>query len=136
MGLLKVFYSEEFCGIPIADHEFDRLARIAKDVIYDVCNRKPTSTEQETDEYRTAVCYQIEMIHQQGGVDAVNGFAESLTGITSESLGGYSVSGAANAKDSVLAKNGVPVSSIAISQLRKLGLMSRWLYSGVRRGDS
>lgn len=137
MSTLSTFYNDVFCGTEIPYAEFSRIEAIARDVIYDVCNKKPTDEQMQTAEYQKAICYEMEMLYQQGGIDAIVGFAEGLNGITSESLGGYSVSGGANGKEAMLAKGGIPASSLAIAQLRRLGLMSRWLYSGVkRRGES
>lgn len=135
MSELSTYYNEKFCGTVIPEAEFRRIEMTAGDVIYDVCSKKPTAEQMQTEEYQKAVCYEIEMLYQQGGIDAVVGFSEGLNGITSESLGGYSVSGGANGKESMIVKDGIPVSSLAVSQLRRLGLMSRWLYSGVSRGE-
>ena len=127
------YYNSVFNGNPIDQNAFVRLKMIAEDLVYDVCNKKPTEEQMLEEAYLKAICYEIEMLNEQGGVDAILGFSENANGIASESLGGYSVSNGNVSGGSILVKDGIPVSSLAISQLRRLGLISRWMYSGVRR---
>lgn len=131
--ITKAFYVSTFGGVEIPEGEFKRLADIASDVIYDVCAIKPTDKEINDVTFQKAVCYQTEMLYLQGGVDAIVGFSESSQASGSESLGDYSVgSGGSGAIAGTY--GGIPVSALAIGQLRRLGLMSRWAYAEVCRG--
>lgn len=129
MGYIdKEYYDDIFCGTPVDDSEFNRLADIASDVIYGVCNVKPVQADTESDDFKKAVAYEVEMLYKQGGIDAVAGFAEASSN-GSESLGDYSCSGVTVVQGSVKTFEGIPVSSMAIMLLRKIGLMCRWAYA-------
>lgn len=133
--ITKKFYDETFVGTEIPNSEFERLAGIASDVIYDVCIIKPTENELANEVFQKAVCYQTEMLYLQGGIDAITGFSESSQRAGSESLGDYSVGGAGNGSVAISGTiGGIPVSQMAIGQLRRLGLMSRWAYAECYRG--
>ena len=126
----KSFYDDIFCGTPIEeDSLFNRLADISSDVIYGVCNLEPSQADTETETFKKAVAYEVEMLYKQGGIDAISGFAESsLTGV-SEHLGDYSISGGTPSHAAVNTFEGIPVSSMAIMMLRRMGLMCRWAYA-------
>ena len=133
--ITQEFYENNFVATPIPYNEFERLADIASDVIYDVCIIKPTEKHLEEPAFQKAVCYEVEMLYKQGGVEAIVGFSESNETAGSESLGDYSVSGSGSgtgAKFDTL--GGIPVSKLAIGQLRRLGLMSRWAYAEFYNG--
>ena len=128
--ITKEFYDENFKGTTIPDAEFERLAEIASDVIESVCTVKPTVNDLENPVFLKAVCYQVEMLYLQGGIDAIVGFSESSLASGSESLGDYSVGG--TGKDvgaNAVRVGGIPVAWLSIYQLKKLGLMSRWAYA-------
>lgn len=132
------YYKGTFKGTEIPEREFPRLAEIASDVIDSIVTIKIDEDTAQTDIVKKATAYEVEMLYQQGGVDAVIGFANGLA-IGSESLGGYSVSVAGNNGSQVImrTKDGIPVSALAISLLKKAGLMCRWAYAGVykNRGE-
>lgn len=132
--ITKDFYLNTFCGREIPDSEFERLADIASDLIYDVCNIKPNSKDIADHAFKKAVCYMTEMLYEQGGVDAIVGFSEANQASGSESLGDYSVGAGGNAGANAYSIGGIPISSLAIGQLRRLGLMSRWAYAEHYRG--
>ena len=123
------FYDDSFGGREIPDDEFTRIADIASDVIFDVCNIKPTEKEEAYAPFKKAVCYQIEMLYEQGGVDAILGFSEDAQKGSSESLGDYSISSQLTNRATVMTSDGIPVSTLAVMLLRRLGLMSRWVYA-------
>lgn len=123
------YYNETFHGVPIPASEFDRLADIASDVIYEVCIVKPEAADLENDLYKKAVAYQVELLYKQGGIDAAVGFAESSYTGGSEHLGDYSISKGNARQDAVRTFNGIPVSALAIALLKRLGLMTRWAYA-------
>lgn len=125
----KTYYHENFGNSIIDDNEFLRLADISSEVIYEICLCKPTEAHLVSNDFKKAVAYQVEMLHAQGGVDAILGFSESSNTISSESLGDYSYSVNSSNSQSIRTVNGIPVSSMSIMLLRKLGLMSRWAYA-------
>lgn len=132
----KTFYDTVMMGTEIPASEFDRLAEIASDVIYDVCILKPEAEDLIDETFKKAVAYQVEMLYLQGGIDAIVGASEAAQASGSESLGDYSASGGTARQTAVLASNGVPVSSMAVALLRRLGLMSRWVYARRCHGKS
>lgn len=129
----EAYYINNFRGTPIPSSEFDSLARAASDLIDSIVS-KPI--ENITENVKKATAYEVEMLFAQGGADAISGFASA--GAASERLGDYSIGGEAKATaDSKIAMyNGIPVSSIAVSFLRRDGLMSRWWYSEVNDSES
>lgn len=125
---------EEFKLKAIDDNdEFERLSDIASDVIYDVCAVKPDEYIKNLADYKKAVCLEIEMLSEQGGVDAILGFSEMTQMTNSESLGSYSVSGSSASQSSVPALNGIPISPMSLACLKRLGVMQRW--SHLRASD-
>ena len=131
----KTYYDNEFKGNEIPDSEFDRLAEIASDIVYDVCRVKPNEDDLVSNDFKKAVAYQVEMLYEQGGVNAIVGFSESSVLGQSESLGDYSISaGAAGNSGSggneiLTTAGGIPISPATIAVLRRMGLMQRWAYA-------
>lgn len=123
------FYSESFGGREIPQNEFERLADIASDIIYDVCNRKPNSNIEANSVFKKAVCYEVELLYEQGGVDAILGFSEAALNGNSESLGDYSISAGTTDQTAVTTYNGIPISPLAVMSLKRLGLMTKWVYA-------
>ena len=122
------YYRNVFGGGELGDEaELSRLLRASSDVI-DMVAYQPIVTV--TDNVKKAVCCEAEMLHIQGGVDALAGLSISGNGI-SEQLGDYRVtrgSGYAqmiNSEKHPLFVNGIPISPIAVELLRRDGLMSR-----------
>lgn len=130
----KAYYSDTFKGREIPEGEFDRLADIASDLIYDVCRVKPKETDLVDDRFKKAVAYQVEFLYEQGGTEAIMGRSEAAMAGSSESLGDYSVSANTSAQQAITTKDGIPVSSMAVMQLRRLGLMSAWAFADFYRG--
>jgi len=129
----KQFY-DDFGGESVDAGKFTRLANIAEDLLYEVCVQKPETAHLESPEYKKAICYQIETLAEQGGTSAIAGKADADTVSVTENLGEYSYSknyGNGDKSAPMLKLNGIPVSTLAVSQLRKLGLMNRWAYWGV-----
>lgn len=115
------YYNQTFKGTEISSDEFDRLADIASDIIDSVSRQPIDSVKALSAEVKKATAYEVEMLNQLGGIDAITGLTAGIGG-GSESLGGYSVS----STQMVITKDGLPVSSMSIALLRKAGLMSRW----------
>lgn len=130
----KAFYDDTFHGTEIPTSEFDRLAEIASDVVYDVCILKPDAEDLIDAAFKKAVAYQVELLYLQGGVDAIVGLSEAALTGGSESLGDYSTSSGTTHQAAVLTCNGIPVSSVTLMLLRRLGLMARWAYARRRCG--
>lgn len=132
------YYEDTFHGTPIPQEDIDRLLEIASDLIDAVANVPFTFselTEEEQGFVKKATAYQTELIFLQGGVDAIVGM--SAQAADSEHLGSYSITKGATAasyssKVVMPTINGIPVSDLAVQQLRRAGLMSRWAYAGLR----
>lgn len=126
--LTKDYYEDTFHGVSIPDSQFDRLALAASDVI-DALVTRPITDDVDKDTLAKATAYQLEYIYQQGGIEAITGSAAGQH-VTTEKLDDYSITEqfTASAEQNQLSVNGIPVSPLALSILRKLGLMSRWLY--------
>jgi len=115
------FYCDVIGGKPVRQEEYEPLCLAARDLLSSLCSR-PLPEDEEIDR---AVAYQIEMLACQGGRDALGGRGVS-SGIT-ETIGDYSIgyrvgNGEMNRVRTV---GGVPVSGLALSILRRRGLMSR-----------
>lgn len=129
------YYTDTFGGTAIEETEFKRLAEIASDVIDGVAIVPFVFNELEESTatlVMKAVAYEVETLFSQGGVDAIVGL--SSQSFNSEQLGDYHVSGGSTAATSVNvgqtpAFNGVPVSPLALSMLRRAGLMQRWAFA-------
>ena len=126
--LTREFYENTFHGTTVPENEFDRLALTASDVI-DALVARPITDDVDKDTLAKATAYQLEYIFQQGGIEAVTGSAAGQR-VTTEKLDDYSVSQqlTSAAEQNQLSINGIPVSPLAVAILRRLGLMSRWLY--------
>lgn len=127
MAYIDKEYYKQFGGSNIPDN-FERIAEIASDII-DTISVRPIDSN-NTEQYalvQKATAYQVEMLNEQGGIDSIVGFASS-TSVSSESLGTYSVTNNSNTQTSIKTINGIPVSTMALSLLKKAGLMSRWAY--------
>lgn len=129
------YYSNIFNGSAIPPEEFERLAQMASDFIDSVVY---LPIKDVTDNVKRATAYQMEMLYSQGGVDAVTGNASASAG--TERLGDYSISGGTSSGNpqngsTTLMVNGIPISALAVSLLRREGLMRRWAYAGWRCGD-
>ena len=129
----KEYYDNVFGAEPIEEKEFERLAEIASDLI-DAIILQPITDETDKEQLAKAAAYQVEYIMAQGGVSAVTGNAESQKAVT-EKLDDYSISEAQTdaASQNQATFNGIPISPLTLSILRKLGLMSRWMYAGRKR---
>ena len=127
----REYYANTFHGITIPDGEFDRLAEMASDIIDAIVYKEIDLEKIDNDLLAKAASYQLEMIYQQGGIDAATGSATSQM-VTSEHLDEYSISEqqSEKAKAESLSLNGIPVSPLCVAILRKLGLMCRWFYAG------
>lgn len=129
------YYTELFGSTEITQTEFVRLAQIASDVIDSVVVISFVFADLSEDNQtlvKKAVAYEAELLDSQGGVNAIVGM--SAQSINSEQLGDYHVSGGSTAANSVNTGNvpyidGIPVSPLAISLLRKAGLMNRWAFT-------
>lgn len=125
----RTFYNDTFHGTEIPEDEFCRLADIASDVVYGICIIKPEAEDLIDETFKKAVAYQVELLYRQGGIDAVVGFSEASYSGGSESLGDYSISEGNARQEAVKTYNGIPVSSMTLMLLRRLGLMARWAYA-------
>lgn len=137
------YYTKAFAGISIPMREFVRLAETASDVI-DAASVLPIRDHMVTDRnVKRATCYQIEFMYQAGGLDAVGPEGGE---IQTERLDTYSI-GVAAQNVSPRAKNqpvigGVNMSTMALSCLKKAGLMEQWygaevaLYGGENRSST
>lgn len=127
------YYISTFKGTAMKQAEFDRMVDIASDVLGAVCN--VDITEYAENVYVTkAICYQIETLYLQGGIDAISGKAVSGL-VESESLDDYSISSSQTeaAKNESYSLNGIPVSPLAIAMLRQAGIFgSKWVFAGRR----
>ena len=128
------YYTDTFHGRPIPAEDFDRIAQAASDVVYDLCFVKPDDDMVQKDDFKRAVAYQTEYINEQGGLEVIFGFSEAAQSGGEESLGDYSVNAGGTLQESVMSCNGIPVSGMAITLLKKLGLRCRWAYAGKYRG--
>jgi len=124
----KEYYENIFGGESIDEPEFNMLARAASDL----CNAIVTvPIKTVTDNIKRAVCYQIELLHRQGWIDAISGLALSAPGVT-EKVGDVSYSNAPHSAGTarIYSFGGLPVSPIAYALLRAEGLTSRVVIGG------
>ena len=126
------YYKGTFLGNPIEEADFNRLAMIASDVI-DALVTRPINDDTDKDQLAKATAYQVEYIAAQGGIAAVTGAAENQK-IVTEKLDDYSIAEerTEESKQRLPTINGIPVSPLTLSILRKMGLMSRWYFAGMR----
>lgn len=125
----KKFYDDDFNGQPMESAEFKRLSDIASDVVYEICRVKPIESDLVNAEFKKAVAYEVEFLFEQGGIDAILGFSAASMAGGSERLGDYSISGGNSAQTVITTPGGIPVSPMALMLLRRLGLMSKWVYA-------
>ncbi len=127
----KNYYDTEFGGEPIDEAEFKMLARAASDLC-DAIGTVPIKTV--TENIKRAVCYQIELFHRQGGVEAYTGLAITTPGVV-ERVGDllYSNSPYSASSTRMFSYGGLPVSSVTYALLRAEGLTCRAVYS---RGEA
>lgn len=126
----RTYYEDTFKGNTIPESEFDRIADIASETVYAICYVKPKGNTLLKNQFKNAVCYETELIYEQGGVDAILGMSDASQAGGSESLANYSTSGASAQQGSSLKMyGGIPISPMSEMLLRNLGLMSRWAYA-------
>lgn len=126
------YYSGTFHGSAIPEADFARLAEVASDVVYAICLEKPAGPVLLKNEFKDAVAYQVEFIHEQGGLEAIYGRSDASQSGGSERLGDYNVSSASGSGGNfgaVKMYDGIPLSSLTLALLEKLGLMSQWVYA-------
>lgn len=124
------WYKDVFGGKIVPDDEFDHMARLASDVVDMVALLEITPEIAQKEQVKKATAYEMELLYQQGGDDAVNGNAEAFGG--SESLDRYSYNRPSNdvlesAMDTV---DGIPFSPIARRLLFRAGVMTSNVYAG------
>jgi hypothetical protein len=126
----SVYYSNIFKGTVITEGEFERLVELASDVIDSIVSVDMDETDAQSDLVKKATAYEVEMLYLQGGISSAVGLADGVS-VGAESLGGYSVSNTAQSGSQVImrTKDGIPVSSLTLSLLKKAGLMCRWAYA-------
>lgn len=125
------FYNGTFKGREIPTEDFARLAEAASETIFAVCRIKPDDCISRRLDFKKAVCYETELLYEHGGIDAITGVSLASVNAGSESLGDYSVSAGSSQKGVATLEGGIPVSPLAMQILKRLGLMSRWVYSGL-----
>lgn len=126
------YYCTTFQGSPISQNDFPRLAEVASDVVYAICIQKPAGSVLLKNEFKKAVAYQVEFINEQGGLEAIFGRSDASQSGGSERLGDYDVSsasGSGGSSGAVKMYDGIPLSSLMLAILEKLGLMSQWVYA-------
>lgn len=130
MGFIdKKYYLDDFNGMAIPDSELCRLIDVASTMVGSLMTVDvPGESTAEYSALKKATAYQVECLYEQGGLRAINGFADGFSA-GSESLGSYSVSSSSTAKNNIPVMNGVPVSPIAVTILKESGLMIRWAYA-------
>lgn len=124
------YYNQTFHGETIESSELTRLLDAASDAI-DMAVVTPITTV--SDNVKRATAYEVECLFEQGGISALHGFSAAGSAGGTEHLGDYSVShGSAAGGDTAPYPviNGIPISPIAISLLRKDGLMNRLIRKG------
>lgn len=129
------YYNNQFHGKQIGDsEELTRLIDAASEAI-DLAAVNPIVTV--TENVMRATAYEVECLHEQGGLSALHGFSAAGNAGGTERLGEYSVSRGNGTSESAGAAfiliNGIPISPLAINLLRKDGLMNRCLHG--RRGE-
>jgi hypothetical protein len=126
----KNYFDNIFGGEPFDEAEFALLARAASDLCDAVVTAPITAV---TDNIRRAGCYEVELLHRQGGVEAYTGLAISTPGIV-EKAGDLTFSNSPYSANSArgLSFGGLPVSPIAYALLRAEGLTCRAVSCGSR----
>lgn len=124
------FYTNTFNGQEIPGDEFDRLAEAASEAIYAVCRKKPDQDMIVNEDFKKAVCYETELLYEQGGLDVIMGISLASGAGGSEHLGDYITTSGNTQRGVATLAGGFPVSPVAMQILKRLGLMTRWAYSG------
>jgi len=122
--LEKAYYDNIFRGTPLNDTEFWALRRAAIDSIKSIAVCEVLDKDLDDKRFLDAMCYQVETLLLNGGASAIAGSPDAQ--IQSESLGDYSVTTKGAAEKAPFSGFGFPVSSLAVSKLREMGLMNRW----------
>ncbi len=123
------YYTTTFGGSEIPASDFGRLADIASDLICAISTEEPSGSILTDETFMKACAYQVEFLHDQGGIDAIMGRSDASQSGGSEHLGNYSVSAGSSKKSGLKFYNGIPVSPMTIMLLEKIGLLTRWLYA-------
>ena len=124
------YYNNEFHGEEIESDELARLIDAASEAI-DFAAVNPIITV--TENVKRATAYEVECLHEQGGLSALHGFSAAGSAGGTERLGDYSVGGGKTSTSdgaAFILVHGIPISQLAINLLRKDGLMRRCLYNG------
>ena len=129
----STYYREKFKGEPIPEEELNRLIDIASEIVQNLCTVTLYPEDLESDDFKRAVAFQVEMLFDQGGVSAVMGHSDVALSGGSESLGDYSVSAGSSGGSSVKMFEGIPVSPMTSMILDKMMLTSRWAYADYYR---
>ena len=129
----SVYYREKFEGEPIPDEELKRLIDIASEIVQNLCTVTLYPEDLESDDFKRAVAFQVEMLFDQGGVSAVMGHSDVALSGGSESLGGYSVSAGSSAQSSLKTMESIPISPMTSMILKRKGLISSWAYADYYR---
>lgn len=125
----ETFYEKKFGGRPIPAAEFPRLAELASDIVDMVCTVTIYPEIAQSKMFKKAVSYEVELLYEQGGVDAIMGLSDTSQAGGSESLGDYSVSAGGSETGSIKTLDGVPLSPMMLSLLERLGLTARWAFA-------
>lgn len=134
MAYIDATYYKDSFHCTTMPEQFDRLADIASDIIDGIVSKPVQSLDKTSDAYQLvqkACAYIVETLDANGGVDATTGLSDA--GISSVSLGDYSESRnyASEASEAGVVWFGdIRLPSLAVSLLRRAGLMSRWVYAG------
>ena len=129
----SVYYREKFEGTPIPDSELKRLIDIASEIVQNLCTVTIYPEDLESDDFKRAVAFQVELLYDQGGVGAILGRADAALSGGSESLGDYSVSVGSSASESLMTLGSIPVSPMTRMILGRMDLTSKWAYADYYR---
>lgn len=122
------YYNETFKGTQINEEEFFRLSDSASYLIDSIVYCDIDISADYFPLVQKAVCYQIELLNEYGGVSYLNGKGEPQ--LSSEHVGDYSISVKAMSEDKDISMfNGIAISTISLSLLEKAGLRNRWAYA-------
>lgn len=147
-----VYYIAWNKGADIPSGEFNMLSEAASLLIYDLavikipecinveyigterCENCPAS--KIASYVKQATAWQVSMLYEQGGIDALSGFSSAETG-GNERLGDYSVSKVYGTNidnattEKTMLNNGVPISTMVRPLLMKAGLLNQWAYAKI-----
>ncbi|MDD3212778.1 MAG: hypothetical protein PHY64_03855 [Eubacteriales bacterium] len=121
------YYTNTFHGHAIPADAFERIEADAEEMINGIVQLPVTEEDGATDQFKRAVCYQIETLYAAGGMDGINN--RGTEGIvTSVSNDGYSES--RKVDPNAVTFGGMPVSAMTLNLLQGMGYLKRWVYSG------